>query len=148
MRVYREAKTPFQDGTIIARLAYNQATAATVTPTSDALTSYRAGKLRLLATSGAGRTPFTPDVPSLAEAINVAVKDKSTVDVWRAPHSACQRTRRRASYGCSARAMLAARSRADSGFLTITSAPTPIPPRGAMPGASATPSSRASRGAT
>jgi len=42
--------------------------AATVTPSPDALSQHRAGKLRVLATSGAERTPFTPDVPTLAEA--------------------------------------------------------------------------------
>ena len=41
--------------------------AATLTPTGDALANYKAGKIRLLATSGAKRTPFTPDVPTLAE---------------------------------------------------------------------------------
>lgn len=41
--------------------------AATLTPTGDALANHKAGKLRLLATSGAKRTPFTPDVPTLAE---------------------------------------------------------------------------------
>lgn len=42
--------------------------AATLTPTGDTLAHYKAGKIRLLATSGAKRTPFTPDVPTLAEA--------------------------------------------------------------------------------
>ncbi len=41
--------------------------ASTVTPTGDALPNHRGGKLRILATSGAQRTPFTPDVPSFAE---------------------------------------------------------------------------------
>lgn len=41
--------------------------AATFTPTGDALANHKAGKLRLLATSGAKRTPFTPEVPTLAE---------------------------------------------------------------------------------
>jgi len=42
--------------------------AATLTPTGDALANHKAGRIRLLATSGAKRTPFTPDVPTLAEA--------------------------------------------------------------------------------
>lgn len=42
--------------------------AAMCTPTGDFLPFYRAGKLRILATSGAARTPFTPEVPSFAEA--------------------------------------------------------------------------------
>ena len=84
--------------------------AATSTPTGDALANHRAGKVRILATSGAKRTPFTPDVPTYAEqgfaeltteewfgfyapartpasvvtnanaAINQAVKEKSVVD--------------------------------------------------------------------
>jgi tripartite-type tricarboxylate transporter receptor subunit TctC len=37
------------------------------TPTGDALANHRAGKIRILATSGAQRTPFTPDVPTYAE---------------------------------------------------------------------------------
>jgi tripartite-type tricarboxylate transporter receptor subunit TctC len=37
------------------------------TPTGDALANHRAGKVRILATSGATRTPFTPDVPTYAE---------------------------------------------------------------------------------
>ena len=41
--------------------------AAALTPTADMLTQHRAGKLRLLATSGASRTPFTPEVPAFAE---------------------------------------------------------------------------------
>jgi len=41
--------------------------AATSTPTGDALANHRAGKVRILATSGAKRTPFTPDVPTYAE---------------------------------------------------------------------------------
>ncbi len=41
---------------------------AMCTPTGDFLANYRAGKLRLLATSGAQRTPFTPEVPTFAEA--------------------------------------------------------------------------------
>jgi tripartite-type tricarboxylate transporter receptor subunit TctC len=80
------------------------------TPTGDALANHRAGKIRILATSGAKRTPFTPDVPTYAEqgfgdltteewfgfyaparapaatlaaanaAINAALKDKALVD--------------------------------------------------------------------
>jgi tripartite-type tricarboxylate transporter receptor subunit TctC len=41
--------------------------AATSTPTGDALANHRAGKVRILATSGAQRTPFTPEVPTYAE---------------------------------------------------------------------------------
>ena len=41
--------------------------ASTSTPTGDALSNHRAGKIRILATSGAMRTPFTPDVASYAE---------------------------------------------------------------------------------
>jgi tripartite-type tricarboxylate transporter receptor subunit TctC len=41
--------------------------ASCVTPTGDALANHRGGKIRILATSGAQRTPFTPDVPSFAE---------------------------------------------------------------------------------
>ncbi len=37
------------------------------TPTGDALANHRAGKIRILATSGAKRTPFTPEVPTYAE---------------------------------------------------------------------------------
>lgn len=37
------------------------------TPTGDALANHRAGKVRILATSGAQRTPFTPEVPTYAE---------------------------------------------------------------------------------
>jgi tripartite-type tricarboxylate transporter receptor subunit TctC len=84
--------------------------AAASTPTGDALANHRAGKVRILATSGAQRTPFTPDVPTFAEqgfgeltteewfgfyapartpagvitnantAINAALKDKSVID--------------------------------------------------------------------
>lgn len=42
--------------------------ASCCTPTGDALANHRAGKVRILATSGAQRTPFTPDVPTFAEA--------------------------------------------------------------------------------
>ena len=41
--------------------------ASTSTPTGDALANHRAGKIRILATSGAKRTPFTPEVPTYAE---------------------------------------------------------------------------------
>ncbi len=41
--------------------------ASMFTPTGDFLVNQRAGKLRILATSGAQRTPFTPDVPTFAE---------------------------------------------------------------------------------
>lgn len=84
--------------------------ASTSTPTGDALANHRAGKVRILATSGAQRTPFTPEVPTYAEqgfpeltteewfgfyapartpasvvsaanaAINQAVKEKTVVD--------------------------------------------------------------------
>ena len=37
------------------------------TTTGDLLPQYKGGKLRLLATSGARRTPFTPEVPTFAE---------------------------------------------------------------------------------
>ena len=79
-------------------------------PAGDPLPNHRAGKLRLLATSGKQRLPFAPDVPTFAEqgfgeltteewfgfyapaktpaavlasanaAINAALKDKSLVD--------------------------------------------------------------------
>jgi tripartite-type tricarboxylate transporter receptor subunit TctC len=84
--------------------------ASTSTPTGDALANHRAGKVRIIATSGAKRTPFTPEVPTYAEqgfpeltteewfgfyapartpqnvvtnanaAINAALKDKSVID--------------------------------------------------------------------
>lgn len=84
--------------------------AATSTPTGDALANHKAGKVRILATSGATRTPFTPDVATYAEqgfseltteewfgfyapartpanvvananaAINQAIKDRTVVD--------------------------------------------------------------------
>jgi tripartite-type tricarboxylate transporter receptor subunit TctC len=41
--------------------------ASTSTPTGDALANHKAGKVRILATSGAKRTPFTPDVATFAE---------------------------------------------------------------------------------
>ena len=37
------------------------------TPTGDALANHRAGKIRILATSGGKRTPFTPEVATYAE---------------------------------------------------------------------------------
>ncbi|MEY4215228.1 MAG: Bug family tripartite tricarboxylate transporter substrate binding protein [Burkholderiaceae bacterium] len=84
--------------------------AAMVTPHGDFLANTRAGKMRILATSGAQRSPFVPDVPTFAEqgfpdlvvdewfaffapartpanvvaaanaAINAAVKEKSVID--------------------------------------------------------------------
>jgi tripartite-type tricarboxylate transporter receptor subunit TctC len=84
--------------------------ASTSTPTGDALANHRAGKVRIIATSGAQRTPFTPEVATYAEqgfpdltteewfgfyapagtpaavvasanaAINAAIKEKSVVD--------------------------------------------------------------------
>jgi tripartite-type tricarboxylate transporter receptor subunit TctC len=84
--------------------------AATSTPTGDALANHKGGKIRILATSGAKRTPFTPDVATYAEqgfgeltteewfgfylpartpanvvananaAINAALKDKAVID--------------------------------------------------------------------
>jgi tripartite-type tricarboxylate transporter receptor subunit TctC len=84
--------------------------AAMVTPSGDFIPNHKAGKLRLLATSGRARSPFTPDVPTFAEsgfpefvveewfgfyappktpsllvnraneAINKALKDKQVVD--------------------------------------------------------------------
>lgn len=41
--------------------------ASMVTPTGDFLANHKAGKLRILATSGAKRTPFTPEVATFAE---------------------------------------------------------------------------------
>jgi len=41
--------------------------AAMFTPAGDFLTNHRAGKLRLLATSGKARLPFAADVPTFAE---------------------------------------------------------------------------------
>jgi tripartite-type tricarboxylate transporter receptor subunit TctC len=41
--------------------------AAASTPTGDALANHKAGKIRILATSGAKRTPFTPEVATYAE---------------------------------------------------------------------------------
>jgi tripartite-type tricarboxylate transporter receptor subunit TctC len=84
--------------------------AAMVTPHGDFLANHKSGKMRILATSGAKRSPFVPEVPTFAEqgfgeltvdewfsifapartpahivaaanaAINVAVKDKSVID--------------------------------------------------------------------
>ncbi|NBQ86436.1 MAG: twin-arginine translocation signal domain-containing protein [Betaproteobacteria bacterium] len=84
--------------------------AAMVTPHGDFLANHKAGKMRILATSGAKRSPFVPEVPTFAEqgfpelvvdewfsfyapartpanviaaasaAINAAVKDKAVVD--------------------------------------------------------------------
>ena len=81
-----------------------------VTPSGDFLQYHRAGRLRLLATSGKERSPFSPDVPTFAEqgfgeltteewfgfyapaktpanivaaantAINAALKDKAVID--------------------------------------------------------------------
>ena len=41
--------------------------ASASTPTGDAIANYKAGKIRILATSGAARSPFAPDVPTYAE---------------------------------------------------------------------------------
>ena len=41
--------------------------AAMVTPSGDFIPNHRAGKLRLIATSGAARSPFTPEVATFAE---------------------------------------------------------------------------------
>lgn len=84
--------------------------AAMVTPHGDFIANYKAGRLRILATSGTKRSPFVPEVPTLAEqgypeltvdewfgfyapartpanviaaanaAINAAVKDKAVID--------------------------------------------------------------------
>ena len=84
--------------------------ASTSTPTGDALANHKAGKIRIIATSGAQRTPFTPEVATYAEqgfaeltteewfgfyapartpanvvananaAINTALKDKGVID--------------------------------------------------------------------
>jgi tripartite-type tricarboxylate transporter receptor subunit TctC len=84
--------------------------AAMVTPSGDFIANHKAGKLRLIATSGKARSPFSPEVPTFAEqgfaeltteewfgfyapartppatvaaanaAINAAIKDKAVVD--------------------------------------------------------------------
>nr|WP_315466270.1 Bug family tripartite tricarboxylate transporter substrate binding protein [uncultured Rhodoferax sp.] len=84
--------------------------AAMVTPHGDFLANYKAGKLRILGTSGPKRSPFAPDIPTFAEqgfpeltteewfgfyapvntphsvimaanaAINAALKDKTVID--------------------------------------------------------------------
>ncbi len=41
--------------------------ASMFTPSGDFLANYKAGKLRILATSGPTRNPFSPDVPTFAE---------------------------------------------------------------------------------
>ncbi len=84
--------------------------AAMVTPHGDFIANHKAGKMRILATSGAKRSPFVPEVPTFAEqgypeltvdewfsifapartpahvvaaanaAINAAVRDKAVID--------------------------------------------------------------------
>ncbi|RST51770.1 Bug family tripartite tricarboxylate transporter substrate binding protein [Variovorax sp. MHTC-1] len=84
--------------------------ASMVTPSGDFIANHKAGKLRLLATSGKARSPFSPEVPTLAEqgfpeltteewfgfyapaktpastiaaanaAINAAIKEKAVID--------------------------------------------------------------------
>lgn len=86
--------------------------AAMFTPHGDFLANHRAGKIRILATSGKKRSPFVPDVPTFAEqgfanltaeewfgffapaktpaavvqaanaAINATLKDKALIDSW------------------------------------------------------------------
>ncbi len=86
--------------------------AAMFTPHGDFLANHRAGKIRILATSGAKRSPFVPEVATFAEqgfanltaeewfgffapaktpanvvsaanaAINAAIKDKALIDSW------------------------------------------------------------------
>jgi tripartite-type tricarboxylate transporter receptor subunit TctC len=86
--------------------------AAMFTPHGDFLANHRAGKIRILATSGKKRSPFVPEVPTFAEqgfanltaeewfgffvpaktpaavvaaanaAINNAIKDKALIDSW------------------------------------------------------------------
>ena len=41
--------------------------AAMITPHGDFIANYKAGKLRILATSGPNRSPYVPDVPTFAE---------------------------------------------------------------------------------
>lgn len=41
--------------------------ASMFTPSGDFLTNYKAGRLRILATSGPARNPYSPDVPTFAE---------------------------------------------------------------------------------
>ncbi len=84
--------------------------ASMFTPSGDFLANHRAGKIRMIATSGMKRSPFSPEVPTFAEqgfgyltteewfgfyapartpthivtaanaAINAAIKDKSVID--------------------------------------------------------------------
>ncbi|RQO83147.1 Bug family tripartite tricarboxylate transporter substrate binding protein [Acidovorax sp. FJL06] len=84
--------------------------AAMVTPSGDFIPNHKAGKLRLIATSGQARSPFSPEVPTFAEqgfpeltteewfgfyaparapaavvaaanaAINAAIKEKAVID--------------------------------------------------------------------
>ena len=84
--------------------------ASMVTPSGDFIPNHKAGKLRLIATSGQARSPFSPEVPTFAEqgfpeltteewfgfyapaktpasvvaaanaAINMAIKEKSVID--------------------------------------------------------------------
>jgi tripartite-type tricarboxylate transporter receptor subunit TctC len=84
--------------------------ASMITPSGDFIANHKAGKLRLLATSGKARSPFSPEVPTLAEqgfpeltteewfgfyapaktpaaqiaaanaAVNAAIKDKAVID--------------------------------------------------------------------
>jgi tripartite-type tricarboxylate transporter receptor subunit TctC len=52
--------------------------AAMLAPTGDFMSFHRAGKLRVLATSGASRLPFAPDVPTLGE----QGQPELTVEEW------------------------------------------------------------------
>jgi len=84
--------------------------ASMVTPSGDFIPNHKAGKLRLIATSGQARSPFSPEVPTFAEqgfpeltteewfgfyapartpaavvaaanaAINAAIKEKAVID--------------------------------------------------------------------
>jgi tripartite-type tricarboxylate transporter receptor subunit TctC len=84
--------------------------ASMVTPSGDFIPNHKAGKLRLIATSGQSRSPFSPDVATFAEqgfpeltteewfgfyapaktpasvvaaanaAVNAAIKEKSVID--------------------------------------------------------------------